>query len=241
MAEGKKSIIIYADWISLFEELNDEEAGQLVKHLFRYVNDQEPEAPNRLIKIAFEPIRQQLKRDLKHWEEVKEKRSISGKMGGRPKKEESNEKQEETKKANGFFEKQTKAKKAVTVNDNVTVNVNVKEEKKESITPEAKEENFKNSVFAFSGKYDEHMLQAFTNYWAEWNQKKTKMRFEMQTTFEISKRLATWAANQIKFDNRKETTSTPQWRNASAQEPQKRNWAKDSDFEYIPNPSISQQ
>jgi hypothetical protein len=45
MAEGKKSFIAYADWLETFEELTDEEAGKLVKHLFRYVNDQDPEAP----------------------------------------------------------------------------------------------------------------------------------------------------------------------------------------------------
>jgi hypothetical protein len=123
MAEGKKGIIVYADWITTFEELTDEEAGQLIKHFFRYVNDHDPEPQNRLIKIAFEPIKQQLKRDLKHWEEIRESRSRNGKMGGRPKKE-SEQKQTEAKKANGFLEKQNKAKKAVIVNDNVNVNVN---------------------------------------------------------------------------------------------------------------------
>lgn len=34
MAENKKSIIVYADWIHVFKELDDEEAGQLIKHFF---------------------------------------------------------------------------------------------------------------------------------------------------------------------------------------------------------------
>jgi predicted restriction endonuclease len=64
MAEGKKSIIVYADWISIFSGLNDDEAGRLIKHFFQYVNDQNPEPPDRLTKLLFEPIKQTLKRDL---------------------------------------------------------------------------------------------------------------------------------------------------------------------------------
>lgn len=81
MAENKKSFLLYADQIHTFEELSDEEAGKLVKHLFRYVNDQDPVAPDKLTKIAFEPIKQQLKRDLVKWEEELAKKSESGVMG----------------------------------------------------------------------------------------------------------------------------------------------------------------
>ena len=68
MAKDKKSVLIYVDWISIFDELSDEEAGKLVKHLFRYVNDKNPEAPDRLTKLLFEPIKQTLKRDLVNYE-----------------------------------------------------------------------------------------------------------------------------------------------------------------------------
>ena len=70
MAENKNRIIVYRDWISTFESLTDEEAGKLIKHFFRYINDQNPEAPDRLIKLLFEPIKQTLKRDLKAYESI---------------------------------------------------------------------------------------------------------------------------------------------------------------------------
>lgn len=73
MAEDKKSIIVYADWINIFEELENEEAGKLIKHFFRYVNDRNPEAPDRLTKLLFEPIKQTLKRDLVKYEDKREK------------------------------------------------------------------------------------------------------------------------------------------------------------------------
>jgi len=56
-----------------------------------------------------------------------------------------------------------------------------------------REDAFKLDVSIFSGNYSQEMLQKFVNYWTEKNKSKTKMRFELEKTFEINKRLATWA------------------------------------------------
>lgn len=121
MAEGKKSFVAYCDWLETFEALPDDKAGQLAKHLFRYVNDLNPESNDVLINAVFANIKHTLKRDLIRYEDIKIKRQESGKLGGRPKK------QDEAKKANGFLKKQNKAKKPVSVNDNVSDSVNVNE------------------------------------------------------------------------------------------------------------------
>jgi hypothetical protein len=81
MAKDKKSFILYSDAIYTVEKLSDTDAGQLLKHLLRYVNDQNPTTENPLVEIAFEPIKQQLKRDLVKFEDVKVKRSEAGKAG----------------------------------------------------------------------------------------------------------------------------------------------------------------
>jgi hypothetical protein len=81
MAENKKSIIVYADWIELFESLSNEEAGLLIKHFFRYVNDLNPTSPDRITELSFIPIKQALKRDLDKWETTLEERSINGRKG----------------------------------------------------------------------------------------------------------------------------------------------------------------
>lgn len=114
--EGKSKIVVYADWIGTFEALTDEEAGQLIKHFFRYVNDQNPQAPTRIIELVFEPIKQTLKRDLKTWQQQREKNVQNGLKGGRPKK--SEEKQIEAKKPTGLINNPKKG-----VNVNVSVNV----------------------------------------------------------------------------------------------------------------------
>lgn len=91
MAEGKTSVKIYTDWIETFQELSDEDAGRLIKHFFQYVNDMKPKEPNGLLKIAWIPIRQVLKRDLDKWRETCEINRENGKKGGRPKKTETTE------------------------------------------------------------------------------------------------------------------------------------------------------
>ena len=62
-----------------------------------------------------------------------------------------------------------------------------------------REAKFKSEVFEFADKYPETMLDKFCNYWTEKNPSKTKMKFELEKTFEISKRLVTWASRDNTF------------------------------------------
>ena len=87
MAENKNKIIVYRDWITTFDSLSSEEAGNLIQHFFRYVNDMNPEPPDRLTLLLFEPIKQTLKRDLKKYEAICLRNKDNGEKGGRPKQE----------------------------------------------------------------------------------------------------------------------------------------------------------
>lgn len=115
MAEGKKSIVVYSDWINKFEVLTDEEAGRLIKHFFRYVNDLNPAFPDRITELSFIDIQQQLKRDLVKWEQRAERSRENGRNGGRPK---NPEKPKETQQVI------LKPRKPDTVNVNVNDTVN---------------------------------------------------------------------------------------------------------------------
>jgi len=57
-----------------------------------------------------------------------------------------------------------------------------------------REIKFKSEVYEFAEKYPEVMLDKFCNYWTEKNKSGTKMRWELERVFEISRRLATWAS-----------------------------------------------
>lgn len=81
MAQDKKSFILYSDSIGLINQLPDDVAGRLLKHIFAYVNDENPKSDELLLNIAFEPIKTHLKRDLKKFESVKEEKSNGGKLG----------------------------------------------------------------------------------------------------------------------------------------------------------------
>lgn len=81
MAKDKKSFVSYSDWNTTFEKLTDEEAGKLVKMIFAYVNDKNPEAPDRMTELLFEPIKNQLKRDLKTYEKTLDEKSRKGRLG----------------------------------------------------------------------------------------------------------------------------------------------------------------
>ena len=116
MAEGKKSFILYLQQRSVFDGLEDEEAGKLIKTIFSYVCDENPQ-PTGMTKYAFEIIKPVLKADLKKYEEKKEKYTEN--IRKRWNKEEKEKIQSNTIEYNGI------PSDSVYVNDNVNVNVNV--------------------------------------------------------------------------------------------------------------------
>ena len=65
---------------------------------------------------------------------------------------------------------------------------------------ELRAENFKNSLIPFKQKYSIDMLKNFFDYWTEPNPSKTKMRFELEKTWSIERRLTTWANRQKDFN-----------------------------------------
>ena len=89
MAENKKSFVAYADWKETFDALSDEKAGQLIKHIFAYVNDENPESEDMLINAVFASIKQTLKRDLRKWEKQYTQRVEAGKKSAKVRKHNS--------------------------------------------------------------------------------------------------------------------------------------------------------
>jgi hypothetical protein len=179
--EGKSSFVFYCDWKNTFDQLDNEHSGRLIKHILAYVNDENPECDDLVINVAFANIKNFLKRDLDKWKQTKAKRAEAGKMGGRPK-------QMKAKKANAFSDNQSKAKKAVNVNVNVNDNDNVISFRKDI---------FMNELRSFANTYSTEMLREFFDYWSEHKPNGKKMRFEMEKTWDISKRLERWSKNSF--------------------------------------------
>lgn len=62
-----------------------------------------------------------------------------------------------------------------------------------SITERAAE--FKLTVQSFKSTYQQSILDEFYDYWTEPNKSNTKMKFELEKTWETSRRLSRWANN----------------------------------------------
>ena len=214
MAFSKKKVIVYTDWIEQFKDLTDEEAGKLIKHFFEYVNDLNP-VSDRFTELLFNPIKSTLKRDLKAWECKQQTNKENGLKGGRPKSKletQNNQKNpvgfsetqknpvgfsETQKNPVGFSETQNNPKKGV--NDNVSVNVNVK---KDNI--DERKSRFAETIKPFIEFYGKEVCREFYLYWTEPNIAGTKLSFEMQKTWDIKRRLKRWVDNDFS-KNKKET------------------------------------
>lgn len=123
MATDKKGFILYADQKDLFDQLPNDKAGELIKHIFSYVNDENPESKDIIINLAFTPIKQQFKRDLDKWEGIKESRSRAGKASAEARRLKAEQKSTNPTSVESVEQKSTNP----TVNDNVNVTVNVKD------------------------------------------------------------------------------------------------------------------
>jgi uncharacterized protein YdaU (DUF1376 family) len=202
MAENKKSFVLYADLIKSLEHLTNEEKGILFNHLLEYVNDMKPVLTDRLILTAWKPIELQLKRDLIKFEEVKAKRSEAGKRSA----ELRALKNDETNTTNSTSVesvKQASTNSTDNVNVNVTDNVNDNViKKKESL--ETRSLAFKETLRPFINKFGVDMVKNFYGYWSEPNQSKTKMLFEMQKTWDTSRRLETWSKREKDFTKKED-------------------------------------
>ena len=212
MAKDKKSFILYADQISLIEKLTDEEAGRLVKHLFEYVNDRNPVAVDRLTEIAFEPIKQQLKRDLKDWEETKESKSRGGKIGMERRWAEHNKNKQALTEDNLVTKNVTPITVNGNVNENVTVSVtDTVNDKIQNLqlNIDQRKLKFASTLEPFQKQYPKQMLSDFYKYWCELNKSGTKFKQELEKTWDIERRLEMWARRDKDFNKNQPPTGTP--------------------------------
>lgn len=76
-------------------------------------------------------------------------------------------------------------------------NNNINNNKNKNV--EERKNDFAYSLQPFVETYGREMLSEFFMHWSEPNQRKTKMKFEMEKTWSLEKRLMTWSKNSIKF------------------------------------------
>lgn len=201
----RKSFVFYEDWYKAISDLNDKERLEIYDAIMSTVFENGQVELSGVAGIAMKFIKQQLERDMSKWLEIKTKRAESGRLGGL-----SKAKQNVANVANAKSAKQKKqnvANVAVNVNDNVNIdnnnvnlvnskeeNINIKEEKgvtKDTISE--RKDKFYKSLIPYLEKYPKEMIREFFDYWSEPNRSNTKMRFELEKTWETNRRLSTWS------------------------------------------------
>ena len=68
---------------------------------------------------------------------------------------------------------------------------------------EKKEQDFRAELYQFVGEYPPKMLEDFAEYWLEKSRNGKKFRFEMEKTWSMKRRLATWADREKSFQAKK--------------------------------------
>lgn len=179
MAENKKGFVLYADQKLIFDDLTNEEAGTLIKHIFMYVNDENPVLNDRLIDMAFKPIKLQLKRDLVKYETVRERNSVNAR------------KRWDATASSGIPNDTKNADKDKGIDKDKDIN-----------SIDIRKLKFADTLKPFLDKYGKEMVRKFYDYWTEPNKSNTKFKQELQKTWDVKRRLDSWSSNN--FDNKKQ-------------------------------------
>lgn len=104
-------------------------------------------------------------------------------------------------------------KKTIEVDENLSELHSDHTQKTKVVDILIREENFYKEVAQYTQAYKKETLRKFYDYWSETTHTGKKLRFEIEKTWELSKRLKTWERNEDKFErsNRKtdETLKLP--------------------------------
>lgn len=196
----RESFIFYKSFYDAIKDLPRDIQGEIYTAIMEYsLYGNETDNLKPVARSIFTLIKPQI--------DVNNKRFQNGSKGGRPK---PNNNQTETKEEPN--QNQTKTKPKPNVNDNVNdnkENLPIGREKKDAALAAtfSRKDAFGRSLIPFVDKYGKDMIRDFFDYWSEMNRSCTKMRFEQQPTWEVAKRLATWASRNNQFNSRDNGTN----------------------------------
>ena len=123
-----------------------------------------------------------LSRRMEKLEKIKEKRRESGKLSAIAR---ANAKQVLKKDSKSVQQvKQSKAKERKVKDSKLNILIE-------------KTDLFKKQVFEFQSQYDLEMLEEFILYWTEPNKTKTKLKYQLEATWDMGRRLKRWANNNF--------------------------------------------
>ena len=204
MENKRVSFVFYRSFQEAIDEADKDTQLAIYRAISNYALDKiEPTFENPYANIMWKLIKPQLDANWQRFENGF-KGASHGYKGGNPnfKKGESNPYYNNPK-----DNPKDNPKITPNVNVNVNDNDNIKETtivaKKDGLSLthkqdvlEKNKEEFKESIKPYLEKYDRDLLNDFFQYWTEPNKSGTRMRFQLEKTWDIGRRLARWAKNQ---------------------------------------------
>ena len=219
MANERKSFLVYFDTQSQVEMLTDEEAGLLFKSLFRYgMTGEVLDTDNRTLAFAFSMFQSSLDRNNEKYDRIVEKRREAGKRhkGNQYTRNGTNGTSVPTMEQNGT-NGTDRDRDSVRVRDSVSDRDRDRDRENnnsvvlnnilsiakscEDRKLQRRKDNFMSSLEPFRQTYGDAMIDDFCDYWTEPNKSGTKMRYEMERTWDLSRRIKRWASNRINQHN----------------------------------------
>lgn len=195
MENKRDSMIFYRSFYECLKELDAEIKAEVYDAIFSYGLDFENvEFKNIVARSMFTLIKPQLDANIRRFENgkiPKNKQTIS--------KTEANDKQKESKEQANVNDNDNDN---VNKNENINNNVLLEKETKFKKTLDERKQYFKDRLIEIVKKenIDVIIAKEFFEYWTEPNQTNTKMKFELEKTYDITRRLNTWLQNNIKFN-----------------------------------------
>lgn len=178
----RDSMIFYRSFYESLDGMTETTKAQVYDAIFIYGLDfKEPTFTDAMAKSLFTLIKPQIDANVKKYHNGKKpklKQEIS--------KTEAKDKQVESK---------TEAN--VNVNDNVNENNNI----------DIRKQKFADSLKPFLDVYGKELLNDFYLYWSETTLNNKKMKYELEKTFSLERRLNTWKSRSVVYDKPKQLKS----------------------------------
>ena len=217
----RDSFTFRRDWMDAMRDLPVETRAQVYEAVFDYAFDGVIADLQGMAKVAFIFIKSEIDKETA---ELERKQAKSEKMRQLVMKRwhkesvdtsvDTSEKSTDTSLIIKYKEENINTKD-INLNDNIKKERESEKRKKEPKPPkkqdahsaiEARKEDFYNSLVPFVTTYGRDMIRSFFDYWSEFNRSQTKMRFELERTWQTSRRLATWASRDNNFKSRNNGT-----------------------------------
>jgi DNA polymerase III gamma/tau subunit len=171
----RDTMIVYRSFYEAIRELPKENQAEIWNAVYELgLNGNEVELTG-LSKTIFMLVKPQIEANLKRFEN-----------GKKPKLKQNKSKTEAK-------DDQDKIKSEANNNNNNNNNLN------NNKNLEDRKNDFAALLQPYIETYGREMLNEFYMYWTEHNQRKTKLKYEMQSTWSLERRLNTWSKQSVKF------------------------------------------